>query len=54
MELDTGSVLSVINIKTLKSKLGENHRIRSFNGNLKIYSEELIQPLAIADAHVKY
>ena len=54
MGLDTGAALSVISIKPIKSKLGENYQIRPFNGKLKPYSGELIQPLGIANVHVSY
>ena len=54
MVLDTGAALSLLSIKTLKSKLGENYYIHLFSGKLKTYSGEIIQPLGIADVHMSY
>lgn len=51
MELDTGAALSLLSIKALKSKLGENYYIHLFNGKLKTYSGEIIQLLGIACTH---
>ena len=54
MVLDTGAALSLLSIKTLKSKLGENYYIHLFSGKLKTYSGEIIQPLGTADVHMSY